>query len=414
MQQLPLKTLNSNQIDVLNLIRFFSCLIVLNTHFAEVFLYRLIGLNYQGMDLRSSFYMVFYHSANFAVMNFFALSGFLLTYSALLDYQKQGYFSLSNYVRKRLLRILPSLWFSIILTGIVFLLIKHLSLFGAASYHLPGDLFTVRPKASFSIREMVMNLLLIPGATGGLNGPLWSLSYEVFYYIVFAILLFGIVNKQYILGISAAVAIAITVSIMTLYKHDYLASFYNVLWLAPPFFCGSLSCYCYTKDWLKYIRGQIYVVLFIVGLISLFVGIKFNFVNLIIEDNTFGLLSGFLMCWLLTEKYQLTQAMKYLSRGSDYTYTLYVIHFPLLLLTLSVIGYKLLGFLWYDYLILFFSIFVLMNCLSYYLSRFLENRVLLEEVFTKLKYGTFSFYNNCLIFCFSRLREKVPKADEGV
>jgi peptidoglycan/LPS O-acetylase OafA/YrhL len=114
-----------------------------------------------------------------AVMMFFIISGFCIRSSS----QKLDFFSWNDivyYGRRRFARIVPLYWFALAFAGVTGVIL------GLTSNH------------AFSLETLVGNLGFLQSSDNargtwfvpyGLNGPLWSISYEVFYYILFPIIL---------------------------------------------------------------------------------------------------------------------------------------------------------------------------------------------------------------------------------
>jgi peptidoglycan/LPS O-acetylase OafA/YrhL len=121
-----------------------------------------------------------------AVLLFFVLSGF----SIRLSIESRGLgapHELLHYARRRALRILPPYWFAL-----------------AVSYALAAW-FAPVPAVASSWSTLLGNLLFVQSAVGvrgawvlpyAGNGPLWSLSFEVFYYAAFAWLAHAIADLR--------------------------------------------------------------------------------------------------------------------------------------------------------------------------------------------------------------------------
>ena len=113
-----------------------------------------------------------------AVLFFFVLSGF----SIRLALDKSDFFQphgMSMYLRMRAARILPPYWLALVWTA-------FLGWLSGADH------------ASFGVQTLLGNVAFLQTSSSargawfepyGLNGPLWSLSYEVFYYLAVAALL---------------------------------------------------------------------------------------------------------------------------------------------------------------------------------------------------------------------------------
>jgi peptidoglycan/LPS O-acetylase OafA/YrhL len=142
-----------------------------------------------------------------AVMLFFVVSGFCIRSSS----RTSNFAHLNEvlyYGRRRVARIVPLYWFALAFTGVT------------------GAILGLTANHAFSLENLVGNLGFLQtseSARGtwfvpyGLNGPLWSISYEAFYYVLFPIALiaesaFGIRSNTtslivaYVFSLGAVVA----------------------------------------------------------------------------------------------------------------------------------------------------------------------------------------------------------------
>jgi len=113
---------------------------------------------------------------------FFVLSGALLSYPfwlAHLEGSKKP--SLRNYLTARAARIAPATWLNILVVSVIATLI----------YHLPFDI--KRVSAGMLFISSFHYTTLFPTE---LNGPLWSISFEVWCYILLPIVLYVILRKE--------------------------------------------------------------------------------------------------------------------------------------------------------------------------------------------------------------------------
>ncbi len=115
-----------------------------------------------------------------AVMVFFVLSGFLITASIGANLKRnRDRFSLFDFAVARALRIMPPLLFAILLSCGVFLLMSALNLPGVGRpLSAPGDLYSARDVVSVTAVD-VWNTLTMSNGLLVMNGPLWSLYVEV-------------------------------------------------------------------------------------------------------------------------------------------------------------------------------------------------------------------------------------------
>ncbi len=372
-----MKKLSNRQKCYLDMIRYLSCFIVFLGHYFQIFINRLLNENF--FNIHKSLSLLF-HLPNFGVMVFFVLSGFLITYSTIFDIKKYGYFSLKKYAEKRCFRILPPLWFALIFSIVIFAIIKCFHLFGSVTYVLPGDFYSIRSKAILPIQEILHNFFLIPGKTGEFNATLWSLTYEFFYYILFAVALIFISNKQWGLGSIILLMIgAITLTLIHI-NEDYLNAFTREWKLFVVWLFGAFLAWIYMIDALKKLYKVIYILLFM-SVLAIFINEINFFLNYpTYECYLFGILASLLICYVLTTEHNPGKTFTLISKGSQYTYTLYLIHFPLYLFILSLLGHRLLNFTVFDYILLFLFALILTNCISYYIASVIENRQLMKKL----------------------------------
>jgi peptidoglycan/LPS O-acetylase OafA/YrhL len=150
-----------------------------------------------------------------AVAAFFALSGFLLAKSRLAS-------SLSRYVRRRALRILPGLWVCLVITVLVGIpLAVALGGRGSPEQAL-GYIASVATFHPFPV--MIVGLYRGAGEPDLVNVPLWTLSWEIYLYALLAIVGIGgrasmrVVCPVLLAG-AVMVDIAVSGSVLELYGH---------------------------------------------------------------------------------------------------------------------------------------------------------------------------------------------------
>ncbi len=138
-----------------------------------------------------------------AVLLFFVLSGFAIRLSLRRGLPTDGQ-SARHYAARRAYRILPLYWFALLWTALI----------GWLTFGLADQ--------SFSPQALAGNLAFLQTSTHaaggwfppyGLNGPLWSLSYEVFYYAILplaAVALTRVVGRRMIMPAFVIVSLAIS------------------------------------------------------------------------------------------------------------------------------------------------------------------------------------------------------------
>ena len=129
-----------------------------------------------------------------AVIVFFVLSGFFISW-AVISAMRAHRWSWRGYFARRLTRLGIVLLPALLLT--VFWDVAGIGLFGAQSAYLggrPGDsVLTFRVVDYLTPQTFFANTLFLQGIHGiptfGSNAPLWSLSYEFWYYMLFPLML---------------------------------------------------------------------------------------------------------------------------------------------------------------------------------------------------------------------------------
>lgn len=169
-----------------------------------------------------------------AVLLFFVLSGFSIRLSieprGLADRRE-----LAHYALRRLLRILPPYWFALLVSYLLATWFAPLSAVATSWSTLLGNLLFVQTAVG------VPGAWVLPYAG---DGPLWSLSFEVFYYAAFAWLAWSIAD----LRVRLAVVFMATSS----------ALLWNVWWPCPwsLFLASSLIWYSGVELAQFYLSGR--------------------------------------------------------------------------------------------------------------------------------------------------------------
>ena len=129
-----------------------------------------------------------------AVIVFFLLSGYLITMSIWRNIERSGRFDFLDFAAARIARIYPPLLCAILIALAVYYAIRVLDWPGGASpLRHAGDLYAARDMLSMT-RGEIKNALMMRSGLLTINGPLWSLYIEVQLYAAagaFAYLLRG-------------------------------------------------------------------------------------------------------------------------------------------------------------------------------------------------------------------------------
>lgn len=269
--------------------------------------------------------------SQFAVMIFFVLSGFLIEKSISKNVMRnKGKFSSAEYFTDRAFRIMPALVFSSLLMYCLFILAPHVFQSGSHEY-LPGSHQLARAGFNFDWREVYGSLVFMNGfytITPDANGALWSLSIEVWYYIMASLI--------FILARRPVMLFAALILILLAGRHYQPFFFYLPVW-----FAGFFLSMAHNRGALK-ATNLLAAGAYLLGFISLTIAF-FSYKNpgVITYFNISGGL--FFACLLgLMLKGKLCFP-KIFSGAAGYSYTLYIAHVPVLFFILGAVQNQLMN-----------------------------------------------------------------------
>ncbi|WP_347453617.1 acyltransferase [Acinetobacter thermotolerans] len=266
-----------------------------------------------------------------AVMMFFALSGYLIGTSIQQNIQNNGQFDLRHYVRQRCHRILPPFLFALVLTVLLYLLAPFL--FSSQSHQFEHNFgMMIRTDYSLEWENLLSSLLFLNGfvtPTLSANAPLWSLSYEVWFYVLAGFLPF---LRNSVLAQASFILVLV---ILSLLNPQFLI--YFLLWLS-----AFSSSFQQVQQYLLNHLSSLKLVFFSLALLIACID---NYVFHFIEHTNiyrgsyfvpFNLCIGLgWICWLIQLQYQHSYYHPVWIQSAGFSYTLYVTHFPLLLFILG-------------------------------------------------------------------------------
>jgi exopolysaccharide production protein ExoZ len=155
---------------------------------------------------------------------FFVISGFVMFYTS---FRKQNSeFSSTAFLLRRIIRIYP-----------IYILYALCSLF---LYQTLGQ------GHQLTVGQIISSLLLIPGYSGYLIGPGWTLSYEVYFYLCFALVMtlnptrgLAALTLLFLISIVAGFAIDIDEPIFRVITNSLLLEFVMGAWIAYYLLSGA-------------------------------------------------------------------------------------------------------------------------------------------------------------------------------
>ncbi len=266
------------------------------------------------------------------VIVFFVISGCLVGRIALDNFLEDNYFNWSKYLFARLTRLwvvlIPALVLTWCLDSISLAVAPSDSfIFKGGGYaHMSLDQILVnRIKISYFLGNIFfIQTILVP--TFGSNGVLWSLANEFWYYVLFPLLLFGIFKKFNLLN--RGLYIFLGFLLLQLVGIGITSNF-------PIWLFGVIAYYWGNN--LNYSKSKIAKTLFFLSLI--FTGIslitsRLAILNEFISPYAIGL--TFSATLLFGLNLHLPNSIKLLSTFfSDFSFSLYIIHAPILTLLVA-------------------------------------------------------------------------------
>jgi peptidoglycan/LPS O-acetylase OafA/YrhL len=328
--------------------------------------------------------------AAWAVATFFILSGMVIA-SSVKRRSSSGQFGTLDYLIARTLRIFPPLLAAVVITVGSVLIIQWFNLYGAESYRLVGDEAVVRERAIFDwpsvLRTATLTYNLLPGEFLIFDGPLWSLSYEYWLYVLAGLLCAASINKSW-----AAAALALVLMVL--------------MALAPPsnlpFWCVGLVWGAgYAVGWFwpsaRSLDWRLVVGAMLACLIGAVLIARRQLVDLLVtpygpfQANAFYLAAcGVILCGLVllinmpALRTGTRLPLRLAARVGRFSYTLYLVHFPLLLLALSLFRPMVLGWGFAGHALLAVAVFVAVLLAAERLARVVENTALMRLAVERL------------------------------
>jgi peptidoglycan/LPS O-acetylase OafA/YrhL len=314
------------QSSLLDLARWWAALLVVIEH-VRSFMFLPYGVDDRLGFLGKAFYFLtgFGHSA---VMVFFVMSGFLVG-GKVLDRVAQGEFSWQKYAVDRSSRLYAVYVMALLLGGTLdYIGYHHLNRFGLYDQSFSGHISVVNSDfhanlapAIFGVNLVMCQTILAP--VFGSNGPLWSLANEFWYYLAGPLLFMLLLGRAWLrvfLGAGALVALFwfLPASILI----------YSLVWLM-----GAALYFINARPRLPF---WLTLLLFLASLSAA----RLRWVKLpYAGDFLIGITFALLINSTAGDARRLPGAV--LSRkAADFSYSVYLCHFPFLVFVLSALYQK--------------------------------------------------------------------------
>jgi peptidoglycan/LPS O-acetylase OafA/YrhL len=290
--------------------------------------YRQSAHAYSFFDKFLAIGMSFFKYGHEMVLFFFVLSGFVihLKYSVRLSKGVHEPFEFGSYFFKRFRRIMPPYLFAFILTFICDRIAAYYQ-FSIFTHSTPIALVNKNIVFEHSWSALIGNLFFLQDAyvpVFGSNGSIWSLKYEWYFYMLYPILLFF--NKK-----KVVLTIVGLTAVFFLYLSGFATGFIlfdQVVACLLSWWIGGFVADIYTGR-VQISRYFIYPLILIIGCIPL---IHSAGIPALLKDQVVAL--GFMGLLLLLLDYRDSRGAEALGKLKwlgDCSYTLYLIHAPLLI-----------------------------------------------------------------------------------
>jgi peptidoglycan/LPS O-acetylase OafA/YrhL len=308
-------SISSPKSEFLDFLRWTAALIVVIGHVDMV-----MGMFFTETTQHSIFGYSSLH-AHTAVMVFFVLSGYVVSYASEKKSFVQEY-SFRKYYLDRWSRIFSVLTIAILCTLILDFVGGLFSQIYKEPEFIPQDSFYTR---------LFANVFALQGFQGfrmqlGSNSALWSIGYEFTYYIIFGLLYF----RPKLFGLSRLWLLAAIIILLVAGTNIIL---YFSIWLL-----GALAYKLSKLKAVSKIRLNSWLCILILILVNHYLNIEKIFsTNEFVNDFIFSFVFALLLIFDMKGKYErhLGQANKFMA---SFSYSLYAVHMPFIFLCLALIA----------------------------------------------------------------------------
>jgi peptidoglycan/LPS O-acetylase OafA/YrhL len=325
---------------------------------------------------------------------FFIVSGFMIYISTLRHRNTDGSFQSVKFAEARIFRIYPPLIAAITLTILVYFSIHFLGLHGSESFRLGGELFVARERAILEWSALPSTFFLLYGAVPfappplNMDGPLWTLGYEWWFYILI-FLLARLWN-----GWSLSILVPLTaVIVMLLFGRNALFLWFLLIWLSGfwlghSYINGQLSAKNFWQKTATFACGAL-IMMFILGREHLVRDLLNPFDTpsaqklMVVVGVFFTIAVSILVRTAASSGLRISDSI---SNLAQFSYTLYVMHYPLLLLSFSLLHPLLHNYGCVPSLIAAMIVLAPIVYISFRMALVVENRALLRRLAVRARF----------------------------
>lgn len=317
MSNQPSRSITGSSSLFLDCLRIWAALTVLTIH----------TLSFLGFEKSLSVYKKVDDAAHAAVVVFFVLSGFVIAHTT--SNNRGG----AKYAQARLSRLYSIVLPALLITALIELIVWYVD----PNLHATHSRNDSWPR--YFVSALFINEIWFFSASPPINGPLWSLSFEFWYYAIFGLWIYrGSGWKSLLLPLGAC-----------------LIAGPKILAMMPIWLLGS-AAYRLPKPSLPTRQAwvMIFVLLLVVGACITYLphlpnklGTKpMYFASQFLTDWLIGLLFATIL-WLLpsgNDSVKSTQSVVRFRKIADITFPIYVLHYPILVLCLALFDLRLRDF----------------------------------------------------------------------
>ncbi|MEO8737922.1 MAG: acyltransferase [Edaphobacter sp.] len=323
--------INTEASVLLDLIRGIAAILVLLSHWKVMFF-----VDYPKIPSHRIWFAIPYvisDAGHQAVLIFFVLSGYLISGSVFRSH-KRGQWRWRTYLTHRFVRLwvvlLPGLFLGGVWDWIGLHYVNKANLYNSISAKSHGMNVSQNLVASTLLGNVAfLQTILVPNF--GSNAALWSLANEFWYYILFPLAWLAFRRQTSVAG--RILCLALLCPLMWATRSSVLPLF--PVWLAGT--ALALLPVPRFERRTRIVAGVIYTPL-------IFIFAKVNILPSLLQDYLFGTIT-FLFFWILLSARELSgpsRANRLARQSARFSYTLYIVHLPaLLLMTALFVGRRL-------------------------------------------------------------------------
>lgn len=291
---------------------------------------------YNAFEKLSIYFFSLFKFGHEAVLFFFVLSGFVIHLKQ-AKALKLGvlHFNYTDYFKKRFFRIYPPFLFAIALTFVLDILGYSLG-FTIYTNNTLNSIINHSVLCDIRLENLLTNLVFwktTTTSTFGTNGPLWSLKYEWWFYMIYPFLLILSTKIGYIKTLVLVIVLSLSAILIEPIAYNFPV---NIVGYLLSWWFGVVLADIYTK------RIDINPILFApLTLIIVLLFMKIDTASDILFDtfwalSFFGLLNFFFYLQTKGIRFSFLNRFKWMG---DCSYTLYVTHFPILVFINGIVLY---------------------------------------------------------------------------